>query len=145
MPNNPTGLFDNEYPYTDFHELNLSWVIVKVKNLLDRIQQLENWEEEFKEEFDKIKELYDDLLAGNFPPEFLDALNTWLDKNAIDIIGRMVKMVIFNITDDGYFVAYIPESWDEIVFNTTGLDIVLPLQPEYGHLVLSYAGNTNAY
>ena len=46
--------------------------------------------------------------------------------------------VFFEITDGGYFVAYIPESWNDITFNTTGLDINLPIQPEFGHLVLSY-------
>ncbi len=46
--------------------------------------------------------------------------------------------VYFGLTDDGYFVAYIPEAWNKIAFNTTGYDIDLPIQPEYGHLVLSY-------
>ena len=46
--------------------------------------------------------------------------------------------VYFGLTDDGYFCAYIPRSWQNIRFNTTGLDIDVPLQPEYGHLVLSY-------
>ena len=60
-----------------------------------------------------------------------------LDKLMI-IEDYIATMVFFGITDDGYFVAYIPESWDDITFNTTGLDINLPIQPEYGHLVLSY-------
>ena len=47
-------------------------------------------------------------------------------------------LVFFGLTDSGYFVAYIPDGWDEIIFNTTGLDIQLDLEPEYGHLVLSY-------
>ena len=46
--------------------------------------------------------------------------------------------VYFSITEDGYFCVTIPESWKNIQFNTTGLDINTPLQPEYGHLVLSY-------
>lgn len=50
----------------------------------------------------------------------------------------IVTMVFFGITDDGYFVAYIPESWDDITFYTTELDIFLEIQPEYGHLVLAY-------
>ena len=46
--------------------------------------------------------------------------------------------VYFGLTDNGYFCAYIPRSWQNVKFNTTGLDINVPLQPEYGHLVLSY-------
>lgn len=55
-----------------------------------------------------------------------------------EIEKYIATMVFFGITDDGYFIAYIPKSWKNITFNTTGLDIFLDLQPEYGHLVLSY-------
>lgn len=70
----------------------------------------------------------------------------WIDNfddNAETILTEIIEkyiatMVTFGITDDGYFVAYIPKSWSQIEFATTGLDITVPLQPEYGHLVLSY-------
>ena len=29
-------MFINEYPYTDFHELNLDWVLTKIKKLEDK-------------------------------------------------------------------------------------------------------------
>ena len=80
----------------------------------------------------------DKINAGELPEAVYQELRTWIEVNAIDIIGSLVKAVYFGITDDGYFVAYIPESWGDIIFNTTGLDINLPIQPEYGHLVLSY-------
>lgn len=138
-------LFNNEYPYTDFHELNLSWVIEKMRFILDALQKIDGWIEEHEAEYQELKDLYDAIMSGNFPPELQRAFRRWMEENALDIVGELVKMVIFNITDDGYFVAYIPDSWDEIIFNTTGLDIELAIQPEYGHLVLSYAGNTRAY
>ena len=40
-------------------------------------------------------------------------------------------------TYDGYFVAYIPEGWDDIIFNTTGYDIAIAGM-DYGHLTLSF-------
>ena len=54
------------------------------------------------------------------------------------IADTLTTMIFVEINDDGYFVYYIPDSWEEITFNTTGLDINLELMPEYGHLVLSY-------
>lgn len=51
---------------------------------------------------------------------------------------HLATMIFVTISDSGYFIYHIPQSWSEIEFNTTGLDITLPLQPDYGHLVLSY-------
>ncbi len=56
-------------------------------------------------------------------------ISQWIEEN-------LLKMVFVGITDDGYFVIYIPESWDDIVFGTSGLDD-FPDGVEYGHLTLS--------
>lgn len=138
-------LFDNAFPYTDFHELNLSWLIEKYKYILEALKKIDGWIENHEKEYEELKSYYDMLVSGKFPPEIIKAFEDWMRKNALDLVGEMVDMVIFNITDDGYFVAYIPESWSLIDFATTGLDITLPIQPEYGHLVLSYNASTRAY
>lgn len=71
--------------------------------------------------------------------DWIDNFDENVNKVLEDIIERyIVTMVFFGITDDGYFVAYIPESWDDITFYTTELDIFLPIETEYGHLVLAY-------
>lgn len=58
---------------------------------------------------------------------------------AESIIKKYIATMIFvEISDAGYIIYNIPEEWSDITFNTTGLDITLALQPEYGHLVLSY-------
>lgn len=56
-------------------------------------------------------------------------------------ISEAIKMVFFGLTDSGYFVAYIPDSWKDIKFNTTEYDIYLSNQPDFGHLVLSMEVN----
>ena len=76
--------------------------------------------------------------SGNLPEGMKAGIRQWMAANALDLVGELVKMVFFGLTDSGYFVAYIPESWDDITFNTTDYDINVPLMPEYGHLVLSY-------
>lgn len=57
-----------------------------------------------------------------------------------DLLSAGIKQVYFGLTDDtysggtGYFVAYIPDSWSEIVFDTGavyGLDT-------YGRLILRW-------
>ena len=54
------------------------------------------------------------------------------------IEGLLLKMIIVALDDNGYIIFYIPETWDDITFNTTGYDINVPSMTEYGHLVLSY-------
>ncbi len=50
----------------------------------------------------------------------------------------LATMIFVEISDSGYIIYYIPENWKQITFNTTEYDIKIPLNPEYGHLVLSY-------
>lgn len=82
---------------------------------------------------DEIEELKKELaIVENWIKNF----NT---SYAEEIIKKYIATLIFvEITDAGYIVYNIPENWDDITFNTTGLDITLKNQPEYGHLVLSY-------
>ena len=101
------------------------------------MMQIDEWKEEYQETVDKLQAFYDDLIAGRYPPEFVDHLKEWISEHGVEIIMKLIKMVFFAITDDGYFVAYIPDSWDDIIFGTTGLDD-FPAGIDYGHLTLSY-------
>lgn len=127
-------LFSNEFPYTDFHELNLSWLIEKYKFLLESLKKIDGWIEEHQKEYEELKKLYDDLLAGNYPESFENSLKDWIDKYGVDIIAEKIKAVHFGLTNDGYFCAFIPDSWSDIQFDTvTDFDDSL-----YGHLMLIY-------
>lgn len=72
----------------------------------------------------------------------LDSVQNWINNFDTTEIKRLVEqcvatMIFVEINDAGYIVYNIPDSWDDIVFNTTGLDIVVG-DYDYGHLVLSY-------
>ena len=116
----------NEYPYLDFHEMNLSWVIAKMKEMGIKCHELEE---------------YVETTADSLQQQ-IDYLKNWIDNYddsfAISVIQKYLATMIFvEISDAGYIVYYIPDSWDEITFNTTGVDIVIPGY-DYGHLVLDY-------
>lgn len=128
--------FFNQYPYINLTDLNLDYVLKHLKEFMVMVDSLEAWKAQHEKEYAELKALYDAIVSGNFPQSMINALKTWLSVNALDLIGELVKMVFFGITDDGYFVAYIPESWEDIIFGTTGLDD-FPAGVEYGHLTLS--------
>lgn len=126
------------YPYHNFSDYNLDWCIKTVKELMNHVTDMEEWRSQYEAEYQELKQFYDDIVSGNFPDSMIEALKDWLSRNALDLIGELVKMVFFGLTDSGYFVAYIPESWQDIAFNTSEYDIFIPSFGEYGHLVLSY-------
>ena len=49
----------------------------------------------------------------------------------------IATMIFVEISDAGYIIYNIPERWDEIIFNTQGVDIDIE-NTEYGRLILSY-------
>lgn len=108
---------------------SLSYYEVLCK-VVDYINKLIDEDKEIIAEVDKLKEDIATVqeIIDNFDVKFAEKI----------ISEYIATMVFFGLTDSGYFVAYIPENWNEIGFATTGLDIEVPIQPEYGHLVLLY-------
>lgn len=131
-------MFFNKYPYTDFHELNLDFLLKNYKMLLDTLKSLDEWVDNHERDYQELKQLVDDIETGNLPDAVYQNLYTWMQQNAFDIIGTMIKYITVGLTDSGYFVITYPQQWNVIIFNTTGYDINVALQPEYGHLCISY-------
>lgn len=99
----------------------------------------------------KVVEYLNNMISGlNMLDTEMEALKAevaqiqqWIDNFTYDKIDEIIQQYIvqavyFGLTDAGYFVAYIPHTWQDISFGTTGLDTSVPCQPEYGHLVLKY-------
>ena len=131
-------MFINGYPYTDFHELNADFLVKNYKLLLDSLRQIDSWIETHQKEYDELNKLVDQIEAGVLPDSVYANLKAWFVANYKDILGEFIKFISVSLTDDGYIMVSIPDGLHELVFNTTGLDIFTPLQPQYGHLTLSY-------
>ena len=48
-----TNFFNNKYPYTDFHELNLDWLLESYQEIIDHIQQLLDWKQTHTAEYEQ--------------------------------------------------------------------------------------------
>lgn len=130
------GVFEH-FPYANIHNLNLDWILEHIKEFKAVVDDMEEWKQQHQQEYEELKELYDNIVSGNLPEAMDQALRQWVVDNSDDIITELIKMVFFGLTDTGYFIAYIPESWNDIIFNTTGYDITVAGYG-YGHLTLSY-------
>lgn len=73
----------------------------------------------------------------------VNTVENWIENFNYSEIDNIIRQyiatcVFFQLTNSGYFVAYIPESWNDITFGTTGYDTDSRFEPEFGHLVLKY-------
>ena len=73
------GIFDNKYPYSDFHELNLDWILKTVSNLEKRVDSLKN------EFLDQANKYTDEKFA-----EFKNDLSE-LEKELNTVVGELQK------------------------------------------------------
>ena len=86
-----------------------------------------------KEIIDNIEELKKDM---NIVQKWINEFDTKFIEEVVR--NYLATMIFVTISDSGYFIYHIPKSWKEIEFKTTGFDVFLEMQPEYGHLVLYY-------
>ena len=85
----------------------------------------------------KVQECYEEvqkLISGEYIDSYVKALAEWIDNNLQVMVSKIVKYVWFAINEDGYFIAYIPDKWDFVDFDTE-LD---PDDEDYGKLALSW-------
>lgn len=127
-----------EFPHTRTYDSDLGWLIKDYQQLTEAYQTLVDGQSALEDRIKAVETFQNAINAGILPEALQTSIIKWLDANAVDIIGSKINNVFFGLTDAGYFTAFIPESWKEIKFNTTGYDIIIATQPDYGHLTLSY-------
>lgn len=125
-----------EFPHTRTYDNDLGWLIRHVKSVEEAIKILEEFKIDSEESFVQLNKLIKDIVSGNLPENIAEALKSWIVKNFYDIVGDMMRFIWFGLTEEGYFVAYIPDNWKAITFGTTEYDYFTDIMQEYGHLVL---------
>lgn len=130
-------VYDNSLSYYELLDKVVEYInnIIKDVNALGTQVNI-NMQDiaELKTEVEMLQTELEKVKNGDYVSLYINALSSWIDKNLQELVGRVVKYVFFGLTDDGYFVAYIPDSWDWIEFDT----IIQPENPLYGHLLLRW-------
>lgn len=110
------------------YEDSLSYYEILCK-VVDYINNMIENQKEFSDVLNELKsqiEIVQKWIA-DFDPSYIE-----------EVVRKYLATMIFvEISDTGYFVYYIPETWKDIVFETTGLDVEIN-GTEYGRLVLNY-------
>ena len=103
----------------------------KCEQYLDAVAKLTNdWVGEYTDEVQaKLDEL--EMLLWN---GLEGAVDKWISENLEYIYNHTIKQIYFGLTSDGYWCAWIPDSWADITFDT----IMNYSDPNYGSIVLKY-------
>lgn len=116
--------------------------LVKYLNtLIENVDAMHDIIDPYSKEFEALQKDIEDLQAeldavknGEYAGLYVDAMAKWIDDNIQKLVGKIVKYVFFGLSMDGHFVAYIPETWDFIEFDS----VVDPSEELYGHLILRW-------
>ena len=89
---------------------------------------------QLRAELDTLQDEMNKVKNGQYTSMYIHSLEAWLNNNLARILGDMAKFVVFGLSADGYFCAYIPESLDKMRFDT----IIDPTDQLYGHLIMKW-------
>ena len=122
--------------YTDelsYYEL-LSKMQSKVNEVISSVDNLNDWQAAQDTLIAEMAEAIQTFIDGGYLDSFERFVDRWLAANMERIIKDSIRQVYFGLTDDGYFCAYIPESWSEITFDMG----TVYGRSDYGRLILRF-------
>lgn len=86
-------------------------------------------------EFAKIWAELDKFKEHGFDDYYKAEIEQWIQDNATEVISDMLGIgIYFGLTSDGYFCAYVPQTWADVSFDTGSIYGT----EEYGRLILRY-------
>lgn len=105
----------------------ISKLICYADNLGIRTDELTEIYTQLANDFEAFKE-------HGFDDYYREQIEQWVKDNLDAIFETYCKQVYFGLTLDGHFVAYIPDSWSDLVFDT-GMNYGVDT---YGRLILRW-------
>lgn len=89
-----------------------------LQDLVDAVNECEQNNQLNSEKIKELQELFQKFMDSGFDDYYAEQVAKWIDENLKYIYDHTIKQVFFGLTSDGYFCAYIPDSWRDIQFDT---------------------------
>ena len=124
----------------DSHEERIKKICLMLHKLAEYADYLgENINLDHKT-IEELQEQFQKFIDGEYTEYYEKVIYDWIQDNFAKLISAGIKQVYFGLTDDGYFCAYIPDSWSEISFDTGAVFG----RSDYGRLILKFEADPNA-
>lgn len=93
--------FRHDYPYTDFHELNLDWFLTKFKELASEWASFQDEFNDVKDQIDDLREYVEDYFEGLNVQEYIDAaLAEMLENGTLEALIQQAAIKTFYESGD---------------------------------------------
>ena len=113
----------------------LNNVIKKYNTMVDAVNTNTEYIALLKEAVSDLEAELEKVKNGDYVSLYLESIINWIDNNLQCLVQRIVKFVCFGLTQDGYFCAYIPQTWKFLNFDT-GMNY--SDKQTYGHLIIKW-------
>lgn len=105
-----------------------------IDKLICYADMLGDTENETQERIAELEKLFKEFIESGFDDYYADQVEQWINDNANLLFTKYAKQVYFGLNEQGYFVAYIPDGWSDIIFDTGAVYGV----DTYGRLILRW-------
>lgn len=105
-----------------------------IQNLIEGLDANDQQTEKNRIAIEEFKKAFEDFKENGFEEYYKEQLVKWINDNVNLLYTELTSQVFFGLTDDGYFCAYVPDSWSEISFDTGAVFG----RSDYGRLILRY-------
>ena len=102
----------------DSQEQGIKQLCKTVCMLIDYLNEVADQVNIDTDAIEELKATFQKFQESGFDDYYRAQIEQWVKDNMENIIRDSIKMVFFGLTDDGYFCAYIPDSWSDLTFDT---------------------------
>lgn len=118
----------------DSQEQGIKQLCKTVCTVIDYLNQVADQVNLDTDAIAKLEADFKEFVEHGFDDYYREQIEQWFKDNAWILYQSMSKQVYFGLTDDGYFCAYVPDSWKEVTFDTGAVYG----RSDYGRLVLKF-------
>nr|DAI42210.1 MAG TPA: hypothetical protein [Bacteriophage sp.] len=115
-------------------EQRIKIICCLIQQLIDQYGSTDSQINQNTNDIAELKRLFEQFQQSGFDDYYATQIEQWFNDNAWRIYQLIAKQVYFGLTSDGYFCAYVPDSWKEITFDTGAVYGT----EEYGRLILRF-------